>query len=177
MSRSTRYRKLADIIILTMLGVLIFVLKKCTEALPNIHPVTMLIAASTIVYRKKALIAVYVYVFLDGLFLGFAVSWIPYLYIWTLLWAAIMLVPRRLKPKTAVPVYALVCGLFGLLFGTLYAPAQALLFHLNFKATLLWIAAGLPFDAIHAVSNFATGLLAVPIAETIKLFYKKARLS
>ena len=79
-----------------------------------------------------------------------------------------MLLPKNMSKKTAVPVYAFVCALHGLFFGTLYAPAQALMFHLDFKAMIAWIIAGLPFDAIHAVGNLASGLLIVPLAEVLK---------
>ena len=44
-------------------------------------------------------------------------------------------------PKAMAPiVYAAVCGLHGLLYGVLYAPAQALMYGLSFEATLAWIA-------------------------------------
>ena len=65
--------------------------------------------------------------------------------------------------KVAWVVYPLVCGLHGLLFGVLYAPVQALMFGLSWDMMLAWIIAGLPFDAIHAVSNILAGLLIVPL--------------
>ena len=64
----------------------------------------------------------------NGIFCGFAAWWLPYLYLWAILWGVTMLLPRGLRPRLAVPMYMAVCGLHGLLFGTLYAPAQALLF-------------------------------------------------
>ena len=70
--------------------------------------------------------------------------------------------------KVAIPVYMLVCGLHGLGFGTLYAPAQALFFGLSFKATLAWIAAGLPWDAVHGLGNLAAGTLIVPLSGLLK---------
>ena len=51
----------------------------------------------------------------------------------------------------------------GFAFGILYAPAQALLFGLNFNGMLAWIVAGFPFDIIHGISNFFCGILIVPI--------------
>ena len=38
-----------------MLGALILASKTLLEAVPNIHPVTMLLMAYTVVYRKKAI--------------------------------------------------------------------------------------------------------------------------
>ena len=73
-----------------------------------------------------------------------------------------------MNPKIAPIIYMVVCALHGFLFGTLYAPAQALFFNLDFNGTIAWIVAGLPFDAIHAVGNVLAGLLIVPMAELLK---------
>ena len=56
--------------------------------------------------------------------------------------------------------------------GVLYAPTQALLYGLNFKSTLAWIAAGLPFDAIHGVSNFFCGALILPLISILRFAEK-----
>lgn len=166
--KKIKFEKLADIIIFAMLGTIMFISKILMEALPNIHFVGMLTVVYTIVYRKKALIPICVYVFLNGLYAGFSPWWVPYLYIWTILWAVTMLLPKNMSKKTAVPVYAFVCALHGLLFGTLYAPAQALMFGLDFRAMVAWIIAGLPFDLIHAAGNLAAGFLIVPLAAALK---------
>ena len=134
------------------------------EWAPNIHLLGMLTMTYTIVYRKKALYPIYTYILLNGLFAGFSAWWIPYLYIWTVLWGVTMLLPQNMPKKIAVPVYMLVCGLHGLAFGTLYAPAQALMFGLSLKGTIAWIVAGLPWDAVHALGNLAAGTLTVPLS-------------
>ena len=72
-----------------------------------------------------------------------------------------------MPPGVAVPVYCVVGALHGLAFGTLYAPAQALLFGMNFKATLVWIVSGLPWDAVHAAGNAAACLLCVPLSKLL----------
>ena len=69
--------------------------------------------------------------------------------------------------KAAVPVYAGVCALHGLLFGTLYAPFQALAMGFDLSQTLAWIVSGLAFDAIHAVGNFAAGMLILPLSQLL----------
>lgn len=138
------------------------------EALPNIHLLGTFIVAITVVYRKKALYPIYVYVLLNGLFAGFAMWWIPYLYIWTILWGAVMLLPKSIPNKFRPIVYMTVCALHGFLFGTLYAPAQALLFGLSFNGMIAWIIAGLPFDAIHGISNFICGTLICPLIYVLK---------
>ena len=153
-----------------MLGALMFASKKLMEAIPNVHLLGVFIIAMTVVYRFKALYPIYIYVLLDGIFLGFSPWWTPYLYIWTLLWGAAMLLPRNMPKELAVPVYMTLNGLHGLLFGTLYAPAHALFFHLSLKATVAWIIQGLPYDAIHGASNLICGLLIVPMIGIMKKY-------
>ena len=68
--------------------------------------------------------------------------------------------PKRVRPV----VYMVVNACHGFLFGTLYAPAQALMYGMSFDATIAWIVAGLPWDFVHGVSNFFCGMLIVPIA-------------
>lgn len=170
--KNEKYKKLVDIIVFTMLGVIMLLSKLLMEALPNFHLLGTLITAYTIVYRKDALKPIYVFVLLSGLVYGFGIWWIPYLYIWAILWGAVMLLPKEMKPKVAVPVYMAVSGLHGLLYGTLYAPAQAILFGYDFKTTISWIIAGLPWDAIHCVGNLTLGILILPIANALKKFHK-----
>ena len=160
-------------VIFAMLGALMFCSKKAMEALPNIHLLGMFIMTFTVVFRWKALIPLYIYVFLDGLFGGFNVWWLPYLYIWAILWGITMLLPRKMPKKAAMIVYPIVCALHGLLFGVLYAPAQALLYRLNFRQTVAWVVSGLPYDALHAAGNLASGLLIVPLAELLRKLMKK----
>ena len=165
-----------DMAVFAMLGTLMFCSKILMEFLPNVHLLGALTMTYTVVYRRRALIPLYVYVLLNGLFAGFASWWIPYLYIWAVLWGVTMLLPRQMPKKTAVPVYMTVCGLHGLLFGTLYAPAQALMFGLSFRQMIAWIVAGLPWDAVHGASNFVAGVLILPLATVLdKLERQTAR--
>ena len=157
-----------ELVLFAMLGMIMFVSKLVMEFLPNLHLLGMLTMVYTLTFRTKALVPIYVYVFVNGLYAGFATWWVPYLYVWTVLWGITMLLPRRMPRWLCCVVYPLVCGLHGLAFGILYAPAQALLFGLNWKMTIAWIVAGLPFDAIHAVGNVLAGLLIVPMAELLK---------
>ena len=155
-------------IIFSLLGVIMFLSKILMEGLPNIHLLGMLTMTYTLVYRSKALIPIYIYVFLNGLFAGFNMWWIPYLYVWTLLWGMTMLLPKRMPKKIAFFVYPLLCGFHGLIFGAIYAPAQAIMFGFNFQQMLAWIAAGFVFDLIHAAGNFALGFLILPMSEVLR---------
>ncbi len=157
-----------------MLGTIMFISKIVMEFLPNIHLLGMLTMLYTVVFRTKALIPIYIYVLLNGLFAGFNMWWIPYLYIWTILWGITMLLPKKMPRGARMVVYPIVCSLHGLAFGTLYAPAQAVMFHFTLEQTLAWIAAGLWFDVTHAIGNLCLGLLIVPLSELLhRIFYNK----
>lgn len=151
-----------------MLGAIMFCSKIIMEIIPNVHLLGTLTMTFTLVFRKKALIPIYVYVLLNGLYAGFSIWWYPYLYIWAILWGITMLLPKRMPRSVSRVVYPLVCALHGLAYGTLYAPAQALMFGMNLEQTLAWIVTGLPFDAVHAVGNLATGLLILPLTDFLK---------
>lgn len=158
-----------EITIFAMLGAVMYASKLLMEVAPNIHLLGVFTIAFTVVYRKKALYPIYIYVILNGIFSGFAVWWVPYLYVWTVLWGAVMLLPKHLPKKIRALVYMAVCAGHGFLFGTLYAPAQALLFGMSFQGMVSWIIAGLPFDFIHGVSNFFCGILIVPVISALQL--------
>ena len=170
MSENKSVRRISnarEICIFSMLGTIMYISKMVMEALPNIHLLGVLTIVYTIVYRRRALVPIYIYVMLNGLLAGFNMWWLPYTYIWTILWGIAMLLPRNMPKKIAIPVYCAICGLHGFLYGTLYAPAQALMFGLNFKQMIAWIIAGIPFDIIHGISNIALGLLIVPLSEIL----------
>lgn len=80
-----------------------------------------------------------------------------------------MLLPQNMPKKAASFVYMGVCAAHGFLFGTLYAPAQAILFGLSFQGMIAWIIAGLPWDFVHGVSNFFCGMLIVPIISALRM--------
>ncbi|MBR2328146.1 MAG: hypothetical protein IKA51_05980 [Clostridia bacterium] len=161
-----------DMAVFSMLAALMFASKVIMDALPNVHLLGMFIMVYTRVYRVKALIPLYLFIFMTGLYGGFGLWWIPYLYIWAILWGVTMLLPRRMPRGVCAAVFPAVCCLFGLLYGVLYAPAQALLFGLDFHGMLAWIAAGLPFDLMHGIGNLFAGLLILPLSE---LLYRMER--
>lgn len=156
-----------------MLGSLMFCSKLIMEAFPNIHLLGMLVMTVTLTFRVKALLAIYIYVFINGIYAGFATWWVPYLYIWTILWGITMLLPKKMPKGVAAVVYPIVCSLHGFAFGVLYAPAQALMFSLSFDQMLVWIAQGALMDCVHGVSNLIVGTLILPFSELMKMLMKK----
>ncbi len=159
---------LADLAVFSMFAALMFCSKQLMEFLPNIHLLGMFTMLLTIVYRRYALIPIYLYVLIQGLYAGFSLWWMPYLYIWTVLWGITMLLPKKMPAKAAAVVYPVVCALHGLLYGVLYAPAQALLFGLDFEQMLVWIGAGFSFDILHCVGNAVSGLLILPLSRVLQ---------
>lgn len=158
-----------ETVVFAMLGAVMYASKIVMEFAPNVHLLGVFTIAYTVVYRKKALYPIYTYVLLNGIFGGFAAWWIPYLYIWAVLWGAVMLLPQKMPKKVRPVVYMAVCAAHGFLFGTLYAPAQAILYGLSFEGMIAWIIAGLPWDFMHGISNFFCGILIVPVISILKI--------
>lgn len=157
-----------ELTIYAMLGTLMYASKVIMEFVPNVHLLGVFTVALTVVYRKKALYPIYIFVILTGILNGFATWWIPYLYLWTVLWGIVMILPKKIPKKVQPIVYMIVCAAHGVLYGTLYAPAQAILFGLSFKGMITWIIAGLPWDFIHGVSNFFCGVLIMPMISALR---------
>lgn len=171
-----------ELALFAMLGAIMFCSKLLMEWIPNVHLLGMFTITFTLVYRKKALFPIYLYVLLNGVYAGFATWWIPYLYIWTILWAIAMLLPGAISNPVKKWQYVLstavlmtLCGLHGICFGILYAPAQALMYGLSFETTVGWIITGFPFDVIHGIGNFFAGTLIIPLVKLLKLLDKKRR--
>ncbi len=157
-----------EITVFAMLGGLMYLSKMIMEWIPNVHLLGVFIVVFTVVYRKKALVIIYTYVFIVGATNGFSPWWYPYLYTWLALWAMAMLVPERWNKKVRVIVYMIICGVHGLAYGTLCAPVQAIMFGLDFNKMIAWIIAGIPFDIAHGVSNFCSAILVMPLISIIK---------
>ena len=157
-----------ELTIYAMLGTLMYASKVIMEFVPNVHLLGVFTVALTVVYRKKALYPIYIFDILTGILNGFATWWIPYLYLWTVLWGIVMILPKKIPKKVQPIVYMIVCAAHGILYGTLYAPAQAILFGLSFKGMITWIIAGLPWDFIHGVSNFFCGVLIMPMISALR---------
>ena len=173
MNKSKQWQKVRDMAVFAMLGTLMFLSKLLMEFLPNVHMLALLVCVYTLVYRVRALIPIYIFVFLTGIYGGFNLWWVPYLYLWTVLWAVFLLLPKQMPMRVAAIVCPVICGLHGLLYGTLYAPMQALMFGYSWKQTLAWIAAGLPWDAVHGAGNLAMGTLVVPLVLVLERLEKR----
>ena len=64
----TNMVNIREMCIFAMLGAVMFASKVIMEALPNIHLLGVLTVTYTVVYRRRALVPIYLYVVLNGLF-------------------------------------------------------------------------------------------------------------
>ena len=141
---------------LATMGALMFALKMAMAALPNIHPVAMLIILTALQFSWRSLYAVGVYVLLEGLMFGFGLWWISYLYCWPLL-AALTVLLRRNEGRL---FWASLAALFGLCFGALCAIPSFFLGGAG-MAFSYWLS-GIPFDLLHCGGNFAVTFALLP---------------
>ncbi|MBR3691697.1 MAG: hypothetical protein IKL89_03230 [Clostridia bacterium] len=161
---------LRELVLFPMLGVIMFVSVVLMAVLPNIHLIGTLIVVFTLTFRWKALIPIYIFVFLDGLYFGFSPYWAPYLYAWALLWAAVMILPKKMPTALKAVVYPAVSGVHGLLFGVLGAPLTATLLGVS---PLAWIASGIGYDITHGIGNLVGGLLILPLTNLMNRLYRQ----
>ena len=89
-----------EVAVFAMLGAIMYASKMIMEIAPNVHLLGTFVIAFTLVYGKKALYPIYVFVLLTGVYAGFATWWVPYLYLWTVLWGVIMLLPKNMPKIT-----------------------------------------------------------------------------
>ena len=175
MSEKRRFLTVREVVLFAMLGTIMFLSKLVMEALPNIHLVGALTMAYTVVYRSKALIPIYIFVILTGIYTGFSPWNVHYIYVWAVLWGVTMLLPRKMSRRASCVVYPLVCALHGLFSGVLGAPAHAMVFGLDFRGMLTLIVAGAAFDITHGIGNFVAGLLILPLSELLLRLEEKSR--
>ena len=149
-----------------MLGGLMFAGKVALMALPNVEPVSLLVMLFAVVFGRKCLYPIYIYVLLELLLHGLHLWVFNYLYIWTLLAGAAWLMREMRQPLG----WALLSGIFGLLFGVLCAPVYLVVGGPMYAVS--WWVSGIPFDMIHALSNFVIALvLFVPLRTLLERLY------
>ena len=136
-----------------MLGALTFAVKYAMSALPNIEPVSLMVMLFAVTFGIKALFPIYLYVGMEILFFGLGLWNFNYLYIWAIL-AVIAWFVRRMEHPLG---WAMLSGVYGLLFGLLCAPVDAVIGGFAY-AGAKWVS-GIPFDLAHCAGNFVIALL------------------
>ena len=140
-----------------ILGAILLVSQIALAPLPNIEIVSVLVVLFTLVLGKYVAYTLSVFILLEGLVYGFGLWWFSYLYIWTIL-AIITFFFRKMESRLG---WALICGFYGLLFGTLTSFPTFILS--GFAVGVAYILSGIPFDLIHAVANFLLAFLLLPV--------------
>lgn len=157
---------LKEIALFGVLGALTFGAKVAMSALPNIEPVSLMVMLFAVVFGRKCLYPIYLYVVLEILFYGIQLWNINYLYIWAILALAAWCM-RNVRHPLA---WALLSGGFGLLFGALCAPVYLFTGGLGFAVS--WWISGIPYDVAHCVGNFViTLVLFVPLRKLLERLY------
>lgn len=141
------------------------------QAMPNIEMTSFLVILFTLCYPRLTLYAIPVFTLMEGMIYGFGLWWVMYLYAWPLL----TLVTRAFSRNDSAFFWAVVSGVFGLLFGALCAVPYFFIGFISggaaqgLRQMFAWWVAGIPFDLIHGVSNFAIMLaLYRPIGSLLK---------
>lgn len=151
-----------------VLGAMTFAAKYVMAVLPNIEPVSLCVMLFAVTFGKKAVYPIYLYVAMELLFYGLGIWNIMYLYIWALL-ALLAYGCRGMESSLG---WALLSGGFGLLFGALCAPVDAVIGGIGY-AVSKWIS-GIPFDITHGAGNFVIALvLFKPMRQLMKKLYRK----
>lgn len=151
-----------------MLAALTFALQVVMGPLPNIEPVSLLVMLYAVTFGWKALYPVYIFVVMEILYYGVSVWNAYYLYIWTILAVAAILMRKTQQPLA----WAILSAVFGLLFGALCAIVD--IFIGGFGYALTKWASGIPYDVIHCIGNFAIALiLFAPLRKLMDKLYRR----
>ena len=142
-----------ELVLFALLGAVMFAGKMAMAGLPNIEPVSLLVILFALVFGRKALWSIYLYVALECVVWGLNTWSISYLYVWLMLY----LVTRLLRGMDSPLGWAVVSGAFGLVFGLLCTPVQLCVG--GWAYAVSWWISGIPFDLSHCGGNFAMALL------------------
>ena len=85
MKRSEKALPVRDVVLFGLLGAMTFGAKYVMSPLPNIEPVSLCVMLYAVVFGRKWIYPVYLYVAMEILFYGISLWNINYLYIWAVL--------------------------------------------------------------------------------------------
>ena len=148
-----KHAKAKEIVIMGMMTAVAFASQIAMSFLPNIEIVTLLFILYTLVLGKKVFLVIYAFVLLEGIFYGFGLWWLNYLYIWTIL-AIVVLIFRN---QQSVWFWSIVSGFYGLSYGALCSIIYLFIGGIN-TAFAYWVS-GLGFDVTHCVGNVVVCLI------------------
>ena len=157
-----------EITLFAVLGALTFALQVAMAPLPNIEPVSLLVMIYAATFGWKCLYPVYVFVVMEILFYGISTWNVYYLYVWTVLAFAAILMRGTRQPLA----WALLSAVYGLFFGALCGIVDIFIGGFSYAAAK-WVT-GIPFDLLHCGGNFAMALIMFkPLRNAMEKLYLK----
>ena len=162
--RQSKKRGAISVLDIALIGMMIAILevsKRALDFIPNVELVTFWIIMFTLFLGGKAIYGVLGFVLIEGLVFGFHIWWIMYLY----LWPALVLVTLFFRKNESVLLWSVIAGIFGLLFGAAGSLPYVVIGTLDgdlkngFYTAFSWWIAGIPWDLVHGVANFAVMLV------------------
>ena len=163
-----RHIALRETVLFGILGALTFALQVAMSFLPNIEPVSLLVMLFAVVFGWKCLYPIYIFVVMEILFYGFSLWNVYYLYIWTILALAAILLRKMEHPLG----WAILSAVFGLCFGALCGIVDIFIGGFGYAAAK-WVS-GIPFDVTHCIGNFVIGLILFnPLLSLLEKLYKR----
>ena len=155
-----------EVVLFVVLGALTFAAKYAMSFLPNIEPVSLMVMLFVVVFGRKWVYPVYLYIAMEILFYGISLWNINYLYIWAVLALAAGCMKKMQHPLG----WAILSGAFGLLFGALCGIVDIFIGGFGYAAAK-WVS-GIPFDIAHCAGNFVIALLLfVPMRRLLEKVY------
>lgn len=161
---------MSEVALFGIMGGLTFAAKIVMAGLPNIEPVSLMVMLFAVTFGRRAVYPIYVYVVMEYIFFGFGPWSFNYLYIWLVLAMAAYLLREMTNPVG----WALLSGIYGILFGALCAPVDLFMGGWGY-AVSKWIS-GIPFDLSHCAGNFVIALvLFAPLRTIMERLYRRMR--
>lgn len=152
-----------DIVLIGMMVAMLEAAKLSLAVIPNVELVSFLIILFTLYFGGKIVYVIGAFVLIEGVMYGFGIWWIMYLYVWPLL----ALITWLFKKQESMWIFAVISGVFGLLFGALCSIPY--FFVGGWQMAFSWWIAGIPYDIIHCISNFIICMvLFVPMRRIMK---------
>ena len=141
--------KTKDITLIGMMIAIIEVCKVVMAGIPNVELTSFWIIVFCVCFGKKMFYTIPAFILIEGLMYGFGLWWVQYLIAWPVLGVVV----AKFRNIDSAFGWAIISGFFGLFFGALCAIPY--LFMGGIKTAIAWWIAGIPWDLVHGVANFA----------------------
>lgn len=139
------------IILVGLLSALLVVVQVSLSAIPNVELVSFLLLVYAITLPLSMALSIsLIFSTLQMVIWGFGDWVVGYYWIWSF-WVIIVFITKQMNGTNEFR-WAIVSGLWGFLFGMLFAINQGIFYGFNYSIAY-WIK-GISFDIIHAISNY-----------------------